>query len=115
MSLCPRGVTAGDVIPDWGGADAIFTVVELAPADHLLYGSTRGRTHLTWCLQLTGVEPGRTRMHLRLRLAPVKRRWVAEHVGGLFDQLTVMGLAAGLRERVRATPGGVASGDTPRA
>ena len=51
-------------------------------------------------------------MHLRLRLAPVRRRWVAEHVGGLFDQLTVMGLAAGLRERVR---GGVAGGDTPRA
>ena len=105
-------LAVGDVVPDWGGADATFTVVELTPAHHLVYGSTRGRTHLTWCLQLSAVERDRTRMHLRLRLAPVRHRWVAEHVGGLFDQLTVMGLAAGLRERVR---GGVSVGDTPRA
>ena len=39
-------------------------------------------------------------MHLRLRLAPVRHQLVAERLGGLFDQLTVMGLAAGLRERV---------------
>ena len=112
--LDPRhlALAVGDVVPDWGGAHETFTVLELAPGLHLLYGSTRGRTELTWCLQLTAVDPGRTRMHLRLRLAPVKRRWVAEHLGGLFDQLTVMGLAAGLRERVR---GGVARGDTPRA
>ena len=37
------------------GADATFTVVGLEPGRHLLYGSTRGRTHLTWCLQLTPV------------------------------------------------------------
>ena len=40
---------------------------------------------------------------------------MGEHLGGVVDQLTVMGLAAGLRERARATRGGVASGDTPRA
>jgi hypothetical protein len=104
-----QALAVGDVVPDWGGADATFTVVELAPASHLLYGSTRGRTRLTWCLQLSAEGGARTRMHLRLRLAPVQHRWVAEHVGGLFDQLTVMGLAAGLRERVRATS------DTARA
>jgi len=102
-------LAVGDVVPDWGGADATFTVLELAPARHLLYGSTRGRTHLTWCLRLTPVEGRTTRMQLRLRLAPVRHRFVAHHVGGLVDQLTVMGLAAGLRERVRAT------GDTARA
>lgn len=105
-------LAVGDVVPDWGGADATFTVVGLEPAQHLLYGSTRGRTHLTWCLQLSAADGGRTRMHLRLRLAPVRHRWVADHVGGLVDQLTVMGLAAGLRERVRD---GVARADTPRA
>ena len=39
-------------------------------------------------------------MHLRLRLGPVRRVWLAEHVGGLFDALTIAGMAAGLRERV---------------
>jgi hypothetical protein len=95
-----QDLTVGDVVPDWGGAHETFTVLALEPGQHLLYGSTRGRTELTWCLQLTAVEPGRTRMHLRLRLAPVKRRWMAEHVGGVFDQLTVMGLAAGMRDRL---------------
>lgn len=104
-----QALSVGDVIPDWGGADATFTVVELAPARHLLYGSTRGRTHLTWCLRLTSVGGRRTRVQLRLRLAPVRHRFVAEHLGGLFDQLTVMGLAAGLRERVQPTS------DTARA
>jgi hypothetical protein len=96
-----QGLAVGDVVPDWGGADATFTVLSLAPGEHLLYGSTRGRTRLTWCLQLTPLDGGHTRMRLRLRLAPVRHQWVADHVGGLFDQLTVMGLAAGMRERVR--------------
>lgn len=106
------GLAVGDVVPDWGGSDATFTVLGLEPPHHLLYGSTRGRTHLTWCLRLTPLDGRRTRLHLRLRLAPIRHRWVAEHVGGLVDQLTVMGLGAGLRERVR---GGTADGDTPRA
>ncbi|GAA2735566.1 hypothetical protein GCM10009867_18150 [Pedococcus aerophilus] len=94
-------LAVGDVIPDWGGRDATFTVAELAPGQHLLHTSTRGRTHLTWCLQLTPQGSG-SRLHLRLRMAPVKHRLLAERLGGLFDQLTVMGLAAGLRERVRS-------------
>lgn len=59
----------GDVIPDWGGRDETFTVAELEPCHHLLHTSVRGRTHLTWCLHHTEVY-GRTRLHLRLRLAP---------------------------------------------
>ena len=39
-------------------------------------------------------------VHLRLRLAPVRRVWLAESLGGLVDALTVAGLAAGLRERL---------------
>jgi hypothetical protein len=102
-------LAVGDVVPDWGGAKATFTVLELVTGSHLVYGSTRGHTRLTWCLRLTSDAANQTRMHLRLRLAPVKHPAVAERLGGLFDQLTVMGLAAGLRERVRA------DADTPRA
>ncbi len=102
-------LAVGDVVPDWGGADATFTVLELVVGSHLLYGSTRGHTRLTWCLRLSAVGATRTRMHLRLRLAPVRHPVVADRVGGLFDQLTVVGLAAGLRERV------LAGADTSRA
>jgi hypothetical protein len=89
----------GDVIPDWGGKDETFTVAELEPGHHLLHTSRRGRTNLTWCLRLTPEGSG-TRMHLRLRLAPVRHRRLAKYGGGLFDLVTISGLAAGLRERV---------------
>ena len=96
----------GDVIPDWGGQDATFTVAEIESERHLVYTSTRGRTQLTWVLHLTPVgtdgEGGTgTRVHLRLRLAPVRHRGLAEVGGGFFDLLTIAGLAAGLRERLR--------------
>jgi hypothetical protein len=90
----------GDVIPDWGGSDATFTVAELEPGHHLLHRSTRGSTELTWCLHLTPEGRDGTRLHLRLRLAPVRHRALAEYGGGTVDLLTVAGLAAGLRERV---------------
>ena len=95
-----QGLAVGDVVPDWGGAGATFTVAEVEPASHLLYTSTRGRTHLTWCLRVEPRAPAGCRVHLRLRLAPVKHVRVAEVVGGSFDLATVAGLAAGLRERV---------------
>ena len=98
------GLRVGDVIPDWGGKDETFTVAELEPGHHLLHTSTRGTTRLTWCLLLTPEGAG-TRMHLRLRLAPVKHRWLAEYAGGLVDLATIAGLAAGLRERVGAPHG----------
>ena len=94
------GLAVGDVIPDWGGRDETFTVAELVPSSHLVHTSVRGRTHLSWCLHLSPLEGGRTRVHLRLRLAPVRRQRLAEVVGGSFDWLTVTGLASGLRERV---------------
>ena len=91
----------GDVIPDWGGADATFTVAAVEPPHVLLYTSHRGRTDLTWCLHLAPVaSTGGTRVHLRLRLGPVRHRRSAATAGGLVDALTIVGLAAGLRERV---------------
>ncbi len=92
----------GDVIPDWGGKDATFTLAALEPERLLLYTSTRGRTDLTWSVNL-GPQlacADRSRVHLRLRLAPVKHPRLADLVGGAFDAATVAGLAAGLEERV---------------
>jgi hypothetical protein len=90
----------GDVIPDWGGADATFTLAAIDPPRTLLYTSRRGRTDLTWCLRLDPDGPGGTRVHLRLRLGPVRHRRLASTLGGAVDALTIAGLAAGLRERV---------------
>ncbi|GAA5141038.1 hypothetical protein GCM10023340_02100 [Nocardioides marinquilinus] len=92
-------LTVGDVVPDWGGRDATFTVAAIESERLILFTSTRGRTDLTWCLHLTPA-PGGSRLHLRLRLAPVRHRRVAEVLGGGFDLLTVAGLARGLAERV---------------
>ncbi|GAA1929916.1 hypothetical protein [Nocardioides hwasunensis] len=62
--------------------------------------SRRGRTDLTWCLHVLPTPDGGTRVHLRLRLGPVRRRRVATYAGGVVDALTISGLAAGMRERV---------------
>ncbi len=96
-------LAVGDVIPDWGGRDETFTVAELVPGHHLVHTSTRGRTEVSWCLSLTPEGAG-TRLRLRLRLAPVKRRRLAEYGGGFFDWLTIAGLSAGLRERLASLP-----------
>jgi hypothetical protein len=98
------GLAAGAVVPDWGGAEATFTVLSIEPPTQLLYGSTRGRVALTWGLYLSEAPRGATRVHLRLRLAHVRHRRLARSAGGLLDLVTVMGLAAGLRERLRQPP-----------
>ena len=97
------GLRVGDVIPDYGGRDATFEVAQIDPPTALVYRSRRGRTDVTWSITLVATGTDRTRVRMRLRLAPVRRVWLAETVGGLFDALTVAGLAAGLRERLRDT------------
>ncbi len=89
----------GDVVPDYGGPREYFEVAEILPPRVLVYRSRRGRTSLSWAISLTQAEAG-TRVHLRLRLGPVRRVRLAESVGGAFDALTVAGMAAGLRERL---------------
>ena len=92
-------LAVGDVIPDWGGSDATFTVTLLDPPHALVHTSRRGRTDLSWAIVLREAPAG-TRVQLRLRLAPVRRPWLARSLGELVDAATVAGLSAGLRERV---------------
>lgn len=108
-----QDLSAGDVIADWGGPGATFEIVSVDPPRALVHRSQRGSLTVSWAIMLRpaaalpgpgpGSGPGagnRTRVHLRLRLAGVKRRRLVELGGGLFDLLTIAGLAAGLRERL---------------
>jgi hypothetical protein len=96
----------GDVIPDYGGRKETFEVAIIEAPRALVYRSQRGRTSVTWSITLTPTHefgPGgnsRTRVYLRLRLSPVRRKWIAESGGELIDLLTIAGMAAGLRERL---------------
>jgi len=98
-----QGLAVGDVVPDWGGKHETFEVLELVPEKSIVYGSRRGRTDLTWTITLVPLDARRTRVFFRLRLAPIKRTWIANSVGDFFDELTIAGMAAGLRERLAET------------
>jgi uncharacterized protein YndB with AHSA1/START domain len=103
-SIDPRwqSLDVGDVIPDYGGRHETFEVTRIDPPHTLVYTSYRGRMRVSWSLTLTtaGLAAERTRLHLRLRLGPVRRKWLVNTAGELLDAATVAGLAAGLRERV---------------
>jgi hypothetical protein len=90
----------GDLIPDYGGPHETFEVAAIEEPRVLVYRSRRRGTNVSWAITLTPSDGTGTRVHLRLRLAPVRHRRIAEVGGGLFDLLTIAGLAAGLRERV---------------
>ncbi|MFL6159848.1 MAG: hypothetical protein ACJ72D_27485 [Marmoricola sp.] len=94
-----QNLAVGDVVPDWGGKHETFEVLAIDPATSIVYGSQRGRTKLTWTITLVPSSTG-TRIFFRLRLAPVKRKWVARSIGDFFDALTIRGMANGLRERL---------------
>ena len=99
--LDPRfDLTVGDVIPDWGGREETFEVAILDAPTTLVHISRRGHVRLSWAITLHPVGDDRTRAHLRLRMAGIKRERLAEVGGGLFDWATILGLAAGLRERL---------------
>lgn len=105
-SLDPRwqGLEVGHVIPDYGGRHETFEVAHIDPPHSLVYTSTRGRVHVSWSITLS---PGRssdatagTRLHLRLRLGPIRRKRLVHTAGDFVDALTIAGLATGLRERL---------------
>jgi hypothetical protein len=98
-------LTVGDHVLDWGpGAPTLDAVIVDEPHD-IGYRSTRGRTEITWELHLTANGDAASRLHLRLRIDR-RRDWltpVIAYGGGIFDWLTVIGLFAGLRERLAAS------------
>ncbi len=94
-----QGLAVGERIPDYGGPDEFFEAVEVEPGRHLVYRSERGRMQVSWAITLTPSASG-TRVHLRLRLGPVRRIWLAETFGGFLDAVTIAGMAAGLHERL---------------
>jgi len=103
-------LAVGDVIGDWGGRDATLTVETMVPAQSLVFSSTRGRMRMVWSLALRPDGPGASRLHLRLRLSPVRRKRLAEIGGGAIDWLTIALLAAGLRDRLATAPAGPTQG-----
>jgi hypothetical protein len=95
----------GSVIPDWGGKRETFRVTVMEPPHVLVHTTQRGRTFGSWAIVLTPYDDPRgpgTHVQLRLRLAPVKRKRLADTLGGALDASTIAGLAAGLRERLSA-------------
>lgn len=103
-----QGLAPGDVIPDWGGADATFEVVTVDPPRAIVHRSTRERQgreplELSWALVLSPLPDGHTRLHLRLRISSLGLRapQLVATLGGLIDEATVRPMFAGLRERVR--------------
>jgi hypothetical protein len=94
-----QGLKVGDVVPDWGGKHETFEVRAIDPGHSIVYWSQRGRTELTWAITLVPSATG-TRIFFRLRLAPVKRKWIANTLGDFFDALTIRGMGNGLRERL---------------
>lgn len=95
-----QGLAVGDVIPDYGGVDETFTVEKIELPRLIVYSSQRGRARVSWVLHLDPTKSG-TRAHLRLRVGPVKHPRLFGTAGDVFDLLTVVGMAAGLRERLR--------------
>jgi hypothetical protein len=91
----------GETVPDYGGKNETFEIAHVDPPTSLVYTSQRGRTTVTWSITLQPAGDG-TRVFLRLRMAPVRRRWLAETAGELIDIVTIAGMAEGLRQRLNA-------------
>jgi hypothetical protein len=92
----------GDRVLDWGPGRPTLEAVIVDPPHDLGFRSTRGRTEITWELNLTPHGDAASRLHLRLR---IDRRadamtTVITYLGGAFDWVTVVGLFAGLRDRL---------------
>ena len=101
----------GDVVADWGPGDPSFEVLEVARPHHLVYWSERPRrarrgvprppVRMTWALVLSPVAPGRSHLHLRLRLDLGRPAGpVATYGGDAVDRLTVWLMSRGLAERL---------------
>ena len=93
-------LVVGSVIPDYGGRDETFTVAEIDPPHTLVYASRRGRMEVTWAITVAPLDDRSSRVRLRLRMGPVRRKWPIAVAGEAIDLITISWLAGGLRERV---------------
>lgn len=94
-----QNLEVGKIIDDWGGRDATFEVVAIDRPHALAYKSKRGSMAVSWAITLHP-QGAATRVIIRLRLSPVKHKWLASSGGELIDLLTIAGLEAGLRQRL---------------
>jgi hypothetical protein len=89
----------GERIDDWGGKHGYLEAVSITPPKTLVYKSTRGRLNMSWVITLWPVDDT-TRVLIRLRLSSTGKKFFLESFGKFFDKLTIIGLAAGLAERL---------------
>ncbi|HEY8300844.1 MAG TPA: hypothetical protein VIG48_02995 [Jatrophihabitans sp.] len=108
-------VAVGTDVPDWGPGTPVLRGAVVDAPNALVWHSLRDRTAghrwpatdpdaadvlaISWTLALRAVDDG-TRLHHRLRIRARHRSLVK--IGGGFDLVTVVGMFAGLRERVTA-------------
>jgi hypothetical protein len=108
-------VDVGDDVPDWGPGDPVLRAAVVDAPRTLAWHSLRDRTDrhrwpagdphgpdvlaISWTLALRA-DGGATRLHHRLRIRAKHKRLV--ELGGVFDRLTIVGMFAGLRERLSA-------------
>lgn len=97
-----QDLALGDEIPDWGPGDPTFSTMVVDPPHTIAYRSERGKAVVTWVLHLSPDGDADSRLHVRLKIDR-RHDWltpVIADLGGLFDWLTIIGLFAGLKERL---------------
>lgn len=103
-----QDIKVGDVVDDWGGKDAKFTLASIDPPHSIVWTSTRARKNkgplfFTWALVLQATGKGSSELRLRLRIDNGGgRKWLAQYGGGALDLATVKLLERGLKERLES-------------
>lgn len=121
-----RELEPGDTIPDGRPGTAYYLVEHVHPPHLLVLRSWTHippgwddrfgvRIHWTWCFDLTEVERGRTRVHLRVRGRTDPRWFTLMYVVTLVpaDLVMATGMLRGLRERAEAGAPPEVSGRMP--
>lgn len=94
-------LSVGQRIPDYGGKHGYLDCFILENNRAIGYKSTRGKLTMIWVLTFWP-EGSNTRVIIRLRIKKssgnLSPLW---KLGEFFDRLTILGLAAGLRERLQ--------------
>ncbi len=106
-------VRVGDDVPDWGPGDPVLRAAVVDAPSALVWHSLRDRTAghrwpagdpdradvlaISWTLALRA-DGADTRLHHRLRIRAKHKQLV--QVGGILDLATIVGMFAGLRERL---------------